>query len=148
MVNTSAPPHQHLLSGWLDEQSQRTISPAALSRPVPSRSDPSHPPSDAWPGPPAKALLAGQTLRLAEHKGWVNSSSLGPLSPPAEAEGGSLISINSSQQQSDNAQLRCTICRNVPSDNEEELKGRMERSLFQEMSEKRQNEHSRTETNK
>ena len=123
-------------AGWLDEQSQGRMRPAG-----PSCLDAGHPPPlRCWLGPPTEALLAGQTLRLVEHKGWVNSSPLGPLSPPLQrqrqAQGGSLISINSSQQHSNNAQLRRMIRRNVLSDNKDELRGRMEGSASPKMSEK------------
>lgn len=46
----------------------------------------SHPPVGARKGPPAEALPAGQTLRPAEHKGWVNSSFAFLFGPTLHAE--------------------------------------------------------------
>lgn len=43
-------------------------------------------------------------------------------------------------------QLRCTICRNVPSDKEDDLKERMERSIFQKMRENDNNSNEKMST--
>ena len=71
-----------------------------------------HPPSVARKGPPAEALPAGQTLRPAKHKGWVNSSFAFLSGPTLHAEAGTNAgripglhrgAINSSDQQGNNA---------------------------------------------
>lgn len=43
-------------------------------------------------------------------------------------------------------QPRCTICRNVPSDKEDDLKERMERSIFQKMRENDNNSNEKMST--
>lgn len=98
---------------------------AGLSRFVP----PTHH-SGARKGPPAEALPAGQTLRPGEHKGWVNSSlafsSGSTLHGEAETNAGRipglcLGAINRDQQGTQCTQLRRMTCRNVASNNKEEL---------------------------
>lgn len=104
--------HPHLLAGGEEPENQ------------PSGLIPSHPPTA-----PAGTLLAGQTLRPEEHKGWANSSSAGPLSAPLQRQRRreALSSINSSRQQSGKAQLRRMACRNVLPDKQGQLRGPKER---------------------
>ena len=107
----------HLLSSLNDGQRGVEEGAGTHYRPLltahrPARSPLHPPPSDTRKGPPAEALPAGQTLRPAEYKGWVNSS-LAFLSGPtlraeAETNAGRIPglchgAINSSDQQGNNA---------------------------------------------
>lgn len=78
------------------------VYPILLSYPTP----PTHPPSHERPQ--AEALPAGQTLRPAEHKDWVNSCPLQAHSAEAETNAGRFpglchSTINSSNQQGNKA---------------------------------------------
>lgn len=100
--------------GWTEgaEEGAGTHHKPLLTAHRPARSPLHPPPSDTRKGPPAEALPAGQTLRPAEHKGWVNSSLAffsGPtLRVEAETNAGRIPGlwhrvINSSDQQGNNA---------------------------------------------